>query len=413
MSPRPSNWPAVLAVATATFTVVTSEMLPVGLLTPLAGALDVSEGTAGLTMTVPGLVAAVAAPTVVRTTRRLDRRRVLVALTALLVLANLVSALAPNIAVLLAARVLVGVSIGGVWAVAVPATARLVTGPSAARANATVFSGIAVASVLGVPLGTWAGGLAGWRAAFVGGAVLAAVAGAALAAALPALPPVKAAPGGLRSAPGVRLGLLTVGALVAGHFAAYTYVRPLLEQVGGLTEGSIGVLLLVYGVAGVVGNFVAGTRAAKSPNKTVLAIIVSLGAVLLATPLLARGLIGSTVVLVAWGLAYGGVSVGTQVWLFAIAPGARETVSAMLSAVFNTAIAAGALAGGVAADAISVPAAVWLGAGLVAVALLTAARAVSRRPRPAAHTPSAPQGALDPARRLSPTAAAPSGPPRR
>ncbi|HEY1176276.1 MAG TPA: MFS transporter [Phytomonospora sp.] len=389
MTTRTSAWPAVLAVATATFTVVTSEMLPVGLLTPLAAALDVSEGTAGLTMTVPGLVAAVAAPTVVRATRSLDRRRVLIALTVLLAAANLVSALAPDIGVLLAARVLVGVSIGGVWAIAVPVTARLVAGPSAARANATVFSGIAVASVVGVPLGTWLGSLADWRAGFVGGAVLAVATAVALTVALPALPPTPHTAGSLRSAPGVWIGLFTVGALVAGHFAAYTYVRPLLEQVGGLGAEAIGVLLLVYGLAGVAGNFLAGTRAAKSPNRTVLAIVVSLGTVLLVTPFLAHGLVGSTAVLIAWGLAYGGVSVGMQVWLFAIAPGARETVSALYAAVFNTAIASGAFVGGLAADAVSVPGAVWLGAGLVAVALVTAATAVSRRRSPAARTPAA------------------------
>ncbi|GIG65697.1 MFS transporter [Phytomonospora endophytica] len=385
---RRTGWPAVLAVATATFTVVTSEMLPVGLLTPLASALDVSEGTAGLTMTVPGLVAAVAAPTVVRATRRLDRRRVLIVLTALLAGANIVSALASDIGVLLAARVLVGVSIGGVWAVAVPVTARLVSGPSAARANATVFSGIAVASVFGVPLGTWIGGLADWRAAFAAGAVLAAVVAAALAVLLPPLPPVDAS-GGARKVRNVRLALAVVAALVAGHFAAYTYVRPLLEQVGGLGEGAIGVLLLVYGVAGVAGNFVAGTLAAKFPNRTVTVIAAFLGTVLLIAPLLTRGLFGSAAVLVAWGLAYGGVSVATQVWLFSRASGPRESVSALLSAVFNTAIAGGAFVGGVAADAVSVPGAVWLGAGLLAVAFLTAASAMSRRPPSAAHTPAA------------------------
>ncbi|NUP03047.1 MAG: MFS transporter, partial [Nonomuraea sp.] len=123
-----ARWAAVLAVAVGTFTVVTSEMVPVGLLTPIGGTLGVSDGTAGLMVSLPGLVAAVSAPVLAVATRRLDRRIPLLALAALLALANLAAALAPNFPVMLAARVLTGVSIGGFWAFAAGLGPRLVPG---------------------------------------------------------------------------------------------------------------------------------------------------------------------------------------------------------------------------------------------------------------------------------------------
>ena len=141
---------SVVAVAAATFSVVTTEMLPVGLLTSLSSGLHVSDGTAGLTVTLPGLVAALAALLLPVAARRADRRAVLCALMLLLGAVNLLSALAPSFAVLLGARIVVGLCIGGVWAVAASLAVRLVRAESIGRATAVIFSGIAVASVLGV-----------------------------------------------------------------------------------------------------------------------------------------------------------------------------------------------------------------------------------------------------------------------
>ncbi|MHC5909285.1 MFS transporter, partial [Streptomyces sp. S6] len=165
-------WPGVLALGAATFAVVTTEMLPVGLLTSLGDSLGVSAGTAGLAVTLPGVVGAGAALLLPVAVRGTDRRRVLTGLLLLLAVANLLSALVSGLAVLLAARVLVGVCIGGVWAVAAGLPARLVPETAVGRATAVVFSGIAVASVIGVPAGTFLGAVAGWRWAFAALAVL-------------------------------------------------------------------------------------------------------------------------------------------------------------------------------------------------------------------------------------------------
>lgn len=363
-------WLAVTTVAVGTFTVVTSEMLPVGLLTSIGTELEVSEGAAGLTMTAPGLVAAVSAPLLTVGARRLDRRTVLCGLMALLAAANLLAAVAPVHPVLLGARVLTGVSIGGFWAFALAMAARLVPGPLVGRATAVIASGIAVASVLGVPAGTLVSTSAGWRAAFVAVALLAAVTCVALARLLPPLPAERAGRVSdlwrvWRSGP-LRTVLIVTALVVTGHFAAYTYVRPFLEQVAGTGAAGVGAILLGYGLAGVLGNFAAGARAARRPAAVLVTLAVLIGAATAALPPVgAAGPGAAAALLLLWGVAYGGVSVTLQIWL--VRAGGGEAGTAMLTAVFNAAIAFGALAGGLAVDGVSVSAALWLGAGLALV----------------------------------------------
>ncbi|MGW8529979.1 MULTISPECIES: MFS transporter [Nocardiopsidaceae] len=378
--PPPSSpargWAAVAAVAAATFTAVTSEMLPVGLLTPMGDSLGVTGGTAGLTLTITGLVAAASAPFVPAAVARADRRTALVGFLLLLCAANLVSALAPDFAVMVAARVLMGVGMGGVWALAAPLAPRLVPGGSVGAATTVIFAGIAVASVLGVPVGAFVGALAGWRAAFAAFAGLALLVAVALALLLPALPPEGAArPGGaagLFRDPRVVTAFLVTGLLVTGHFAAYTYVRPVLADAAGLGAGLIGTMLLVYGVAGVLGNFAAGPRAARAPRATVAVIAALLAGSVLLVPLLGGGAMAAGALVAVWGLAYGGVSVSVQSWLMASAQGERETASGVFVGVFNASIALGAFAGGRVLDAAGTAPVTWLAGALVLGALVVA-----------------------------------------
>ncbi|MEV8457493.1 MFS transporter [Streptomyces sp. NPDC052095] len=371
------GWPAVAAVSGATFTVVTSEMLPVGLLTPIGDALHVSEGTAGLTLTITGLVGAVSAPMLTPLLGRLDRRVLLCSMMALLALGNLLAAWAPGFGVMVVARVLVGVGMGVVWAVAAGLAVRLVPGDGVGPATSLVFSGIAVASVLGVPAGTYIGELAGWRVAFVVVAVLAAVALIALAALLPPLPAEQVVRlGGVLKLVGdsrVATGLAVAALLVTGHFAAYTYVRPVLEEISGAGPTMIGTLLLVYGVAGVLGNFVAGAGAGRFPRGTLLVIAFVLASAVGLLPLLGGSVPAAGVLIAVWGVSYGGVSVSAQTWLLAAAPRAREAASSLFVGVFNGAIALGALVGGLTADGAGVEEVMWLGGGLAFAALLVVA----------------------------------------
>ncbi|MEU7027669.1 MFS transporter [Streptomyces sp. SBR177] len=375
--PRSGGWPAVVAVAGATFTVVTSEMLPVGLLTPIGDALKVTEGTAGLTLTITGLVGAVSAPLLTPALGRFDRRPVLCGLMAVLIVGNLLAAWSPHFAVMVAARVLVGIGMGGVWAIAAGLAVRLVPAKSVAPATSLVFSGIAVASVLGVPAGTYIGELADWRTAFVTIAGLALVVLLALAVLLPKLPAEQEIRLGgvlrLVGNPRVATGLGVVLLLVTGHFAAYTYVRPALEEISGASASVIGTLLLVYGVAGVLGNFASGAVASRTPRGALLAISLVLAATVCLMPLIGGSVVTATVLLAVWGVSYGGVSVATQTWLLAAAPEARESASALFVGVFNGSIALGAFVGGLAADGAGIEAVMYLGAALAVGALLVTA----------------------------------------
>ncbi|SEG93864.1 Predicted arabinose efflux permease, MFS family [Nonomuraea solani] len=371
----PARWLAVTSVAVGTFTIVTSEMLPVGLLTSIAADLGVSAGTAGLTMSAPGLVAAVSAPVLALTARRLDRRVILLGLMALLAVANLAAALAPNHPVMLAARVLTGVSIGGFWAFAAGLGTRLVPGPSVGRATSIILAGVSVASVLGVPAATFVSSFAGWRSAFAAMGVVALALLVLLAVTLPPLPgPSEERPGPVAgsgqagrfawlSGP-LKVVLVLTVLIVSGHFAAYTYLRPFLEQVSHAGPALVGTALLLYGAAGVAGNFAAGARAARNP-RAVLMILAGLMAVATA----ALPLVGLPLaVLVVWGLGYGGVGVTLQLWI--MRSGGGELGTALFVGAFNVSIALGSFAGGRIVDGVSITAVMWLGAGL---AVLSAA----------------------------------------
>ncbi|MFC9970457.1 MFS transporter [Spirillospora sp. NPDC127200] len=380
------TWAAVGAVALGIFTLMTSELLPVGLLTPIGSGLGVSEGAAGLMLTVPGLVAAVSAPVVTVTAARIDRRTLLAALVALMALANLVCAAASHYAVLLAARVAIGVSVGGFWAVAGGLAVRLVPARHVARATAIVFGGVSTASVVGVPAGTLIGDLGGWRAAFAAVGVLGLVALAGLLVFVPALP----SQGGMsfrrlaelpRRAAGVRTGVLVTFLLITGHFTAYTFVRPILGEGANVEDALVGALLMAYGVAGVAGNFVAGSRAGTRPRRTLLAICAALSAVMALFALAGTGRVAALVLLVAWGLAYGGVSVSLQTWMLKAAPDEAEAATSLYVAAFNLSIALGALLGGALVDATTTTGVLWT-AGLLALLASTAVSA-SRRSLPA------------------------------
>ncbi|MGI5390862.1 MFS transporter [Streptomyces sp. CA-251251] len=370
---------AVAVVTLGTFLLVTAEQLPIGLLTSVGSALSVSEGTAGLMVTAPSIVAGLAAPLVPMVVRALDRRILLLGLMALMTVANLGSALAPNFAVLVCSRLLVGVAVGGFWAVAAGLAVRLVAPADVPRATAVIFGGVGAANVFGVPLGTLVGDLTGWRIAFCALSALALVTLIALLAVLPRLVASQTIRPNLLMEqlrdPGVRVGIIATVLLVFGHFAAYTFVSPVLQDLSGIEERYVGPLLFVFGAAGMTGNFVAGAALSRRVHRSVLTIAVAMAVAMPLFLLLGRTAIGGAVLLIVWGLAFGGVSVGLQTWMIKAAPQAVEAASSLWVAVFNLSIGCGALAGGIIVDRLTLQGSLWLGGAcalLAALAIRTA-----------------------------------------
>ncbi|SDC97070.1 MFS transporter [Glycomyces harbinensis] len=370
-----TSWFAVAAVTAGIFAIVTTEILPIGLLTSIGSGFAVSDGMAGLMMTMPGFVAAIAAPLVTVTTARLDRRAMLCTCILLLAVANLLAAAASDYWLLLVSRVLVGVTIGGFWSIGAGLASRLVPAASAGRATAVIFSAVPLGSVLGVPAGTFIGETAGWRTAFVALGVLSIAVLAALLLTVPALPPERptrtAELRALLRGTSTRFALAITVLIVAAHFGAYTYVTPFLEDVTKAGSGTITVVLLVYGAAGVVGNLVCGSTVSRHPRATFAAVAAAVAAGTLLLPVLGQGIGGAVALLALWGLAYGGVPVCSQTW-FAKASHSAEAASVLFTASFQATIAMGALAGGIVVDRSSPSTVMTLGGVIAALAALVA-----------------------------------------
>ncbi|MEU1319145.1 MFS transporter [Streptomyces tibetensis] len=378
-SPRPSRggWAAVVSVTLGIFAIVTTEILPIGLLTSIGADFTVSDGMAGLMMTMPGFLAAIAAPLVTTATARLDRRLMLCVFTLLLALANFLAAAAPDYWLVLVSRVMVGITIGGFWSIGAGLAERLVPPRSADRATAVIFSAVPLGSVLGVPAGTLVGDLAGWRTAFTVMGVLTLGVLVMLLRLVPPLPPVRATRpsvlGGLLRTPGIRLALLLTFLVVLAHFGAYTYVTPFLERVTHADGGTVTALLLLYGAAGILGNGLGGAWVARRP-RTVFGIAAALiAAATFLLPVLGRWDAGAVALLLVWGVAYGAVPVASQTWFSRAAPDAPEAASVLFTASFQATISTGALLGGVVLDRTSPATLMLLCGGTAALMVLAVA----------------------------------------
>jgi predicted MFS family arabinose efflux permease len=381
----PKHWLAVTAVMLGIFSIVTTEILPIGLLTPIGADFGVSPGTAGLMMTVPGILAAIAAPAVTVATGRLDRRGMLCALMLLLALADFLAAVAPSYPIMMVSRILVGFVIGAFWSIGAGLAARLVSPELAGRATAVIFSAVPLGSVLGVPAGTFLGNLAGWRTAFAVMGVLTVAVFAALLAFLPPLPAVHvtrlAVLRDIVRQPATRIGLALTFLIVLAHFGTYTYVTPFLADVTHASPALITALLLLYGIAGVAGNFLAGGDTDVRTKVVIAASLLATATTLL--PVFGREAAGAVVLLIVWGLAYGAVPVCSQTWFARAAPHAPEAASVLFTSSFQATLSLGALAGGVVVDATSTSTVMFLGgvAALLAVPLVVSTSKLLARQR--------------------------------
>lgn len=382
----PAHWPAIASLTLGVFGLVTAEFLPASLLTAMAADLGISQGAAGQTVTATALVGAIAAPSIPVLTRRMDRRNVMIALTFALLLSDAVAVIASDLVTLLAARVLLGVSLGGFWAMAASLALRLVPDALFPRAMSLILTGVSVATVCAAPIGAWMGDVWGWRSAFMAAGAVGLVTLVAQLATLPALPP-KAQPNlcvlaQLLARGPVRAALVVVLLVISGHFAGFTYIRPLMEDVTHLSIGAISTVLLGYGIGGFFGNIAGGYVAGRSERHAIVLGGVIIAAVACALLVAGQSAIVAGVAIVLWGFAFGAFPVGFQVWIVRAAPDQAEGASGLLVAAFQTAIATGAIGGGLLVDHIGPLGGPLFTAGAVTLGALLALRYGPRNPSP-------------------------------
>ncbi len=371
---------ALLALTLSAFAIGTTEFVIVGLIPTMANDLNVSLPSAGLLVSLYALGVAIGAPVLTALTGNWPRKKVLLSVMALFVAGNLLAWQAPGYGSLVTARILTGLAHGVFFSIGSTIATGLVSKEKAASAIAIMFTGLTVALVTGVPLGTYIGQTFGWQATFLTVAVLGFIALIGSAILVPSnlkQPPATKFSAQIKVLTHPRLLLVylitTLG--YGGTFITFTYLAPILEGVTGFESSMISIIMLVYGVSVAFGNITGGKLADKfGPVKALQLVFTGLALVLFTFSLTAYNPVAAVLTILVWGaFAFGNVP-GLQVYVVSLAekyvPDAVDVASGLNIAAFNVGIALGAWGGGhivTQSDVMDTP---WIGALIVIVALV-------------------------------------------
>ncbi|GFO60840.1 MFS transporter [Geomonas silvestris] len=352
-SEQASAWGAVWAMSLCAMVLIASEFLPLSLLTPIASNLNITEGVAGQSISISGVFAVLTSLFLTSMIGQFDRRHVLLFFTFLMVVSGTVVALAPNAMVLMIGRSILGVSVGGFWSMSAAVAMRLVPAQSVPKALAIFNGGNALSTMIAAPLGSFLGGIIGWRGAFFCVVPLVVAAFAWLWLSLPALPVRESSTGTgpmavlkLLTRLQVTLGMSATMLFFMGQFVLFTYLRPFLEHVTGVTTNQLSLILLGMGVSGLIGTFAIGYAL-----KTRLLLVMGCLSLLLMLVALAlvwfgHSLWGAFGLVCLWGLLATSAPVGWWAWVSKTMPDDAEAGGGLMVALVQLAIAAGASVGG-------------------------------------------------------------------
>ena len=352
---QPAHWGGVFAMTLCVFALIASEFMPVSLLTPLAADLHVTEGMVGQGIAISGVFAVLTSLSVAAIATRIDRKKLLLSLTALMCLSGAIVALAPNYLTYMAGRALIGVVVGGFWSMSAATAMQLVPPSKVPRALAIFNGGNALATVVAAPLGSFLSSIIGWRGAFFCLVPVAVIAFVWQWFSLPAMKAQTRAQGSgnvfrLLKNRLIVLGMLAVGVFFMGQFALFTYLRPFLETVTRIDVSTLSLVLLTLGVAGFVGTTVIG-RFLKMGFYRTLTIIPMLMAAIAVTLIAVGGSVSaSTVLLGVWGLVATAAPVGWWMWIARTLPQDAEAGGGLMVAVVQLSIALGSTVGGLLFD---------------------------------------------------------------
>jgi predicted MFS family arabinose efflux permease len=343
-------WSAVGSMALCVAMLIASEFMPVSLLTPIAADLSATHGMVGQAISISGLFAVVTSLVISSVTSRLDRRHVLIALTTLMLTSVVMIAEASNFTMLMAARAFLGIAIGGFWSLATATIMRLVPENVVPKALAMVYTGNAVATAFAAPMGSFFGDIIGWRGVFW---ALVPVVLANLVwqwSCLPALPPKT--PSDMRDVyrvlkrPHVTIGMLAVSLTFSGAFATFTYLRPFLESITRVNVSQLSLLLLGLGTAGFLGTYIAGRLLARRLRVLLWVLPLTLAAVTAGLLLLGRNMVGTALLMVAWGAINSAIPVAWSAWLAKEISDKPESGGGLMVAAIQLSIMLGAAIGG-------------------------------------------------------------------
>ena len=367
-------WGAVWSMALCVAMLIASEFMPVSLLTPMAEGLRATEGQTGQAISVSGLFAVAASLLITTGAGRFNRKWVLVAMTGLMLLSLILVAAAPNFAVLMTGRALLGICIGGFWALATAVIMRLVPQGDVPKALALMYGGQAIAAAFAAPIGSYLGGLFGWREVFWALTPIVALNLVWHIAALPSLPTAEKQDFrsmlGLLQRPYFRRGLIACMLSWGSAFTMFTYLRPFLERVTGVDVTVLSILLLILGCAGFVGTWAAGRflKGNVAPLLKLPALVM--GAATVGLLLLGSSVIAAGLFMAIWGAMNTMFSVIWMTWMSQNADDAPEAAGSLMVAAIQTSILLGAVVGGMLLDAISIEATFIGSIGLAIAALL-------------------------------------------
>ncbi len=365
-------WSAVGSMALCVAMLIASEFMPVSLLTPIAHDLHATDGMAGQAISISGLFAVVTSLFIATIAKRLDRRYVLIGLTGVMLASLVLIAVAPNFLVLMAARALLGIVIGGFWSLATATVMRLVPEDSVPKALGVVYTGNAVATAFAAPIGSYFGGIIGWRGVFWALTPIVVVNLIWQWISLPTMPPRQANPIGkllgLLKRRNVAFATAAQMFTIGGAFAAFTYFRPFLETCTRVTLPQLSLLLLGLGVAGFAGTYAASALVGRHLRSLLSGLPFALAAVTLG--LLATGhvLWGVALMMVAWGTLNSAIPVAWSSWLAKEVKDEPESGGGLMVAAIQLAIMLGAALGGLLLDHLGIAATLVGGTVLLVVA---------------------------------------------
>ena len=348
------NWSAVFAVAFCVACLITVEFLPVSLLTPMAQDLGISEGLAGQSVTTTAFVAMFASLFITSMIRSTDRRYVVILFPVLLTVSCLLVSFANSFALLLLGRACLGLALGGFWAMSASLTMRLVPTRVVPKALSVIFGAVSIALVIAAPLGSFLGGVIGWRNVFNAAAVMGVFCTLWVLKVLPSLP--GEAPHqqqnmfSLLKRPGVMAGMCAIFMAFAGQFAFFTYIRPVYMTLAGFDVDGLTLVLLSFGIASFIGTSLSSVILKRSVKAALTAAPLVLATSATVLVLWGESQVVASAVVVIWGFAFALIPVGWSTWITRSLSDQAEKAGSIQVAVIQLANTCGAAVGGVALD---------------------------------------------------------------